>query len=152
MAEHLETRTIEVPAALLQHVRDQKHPISKAARKEAHAYVQACPYNYDHASIALPANGLEPQPVIPIMDGFRCRNSNTSHSELGCTRQSQAGQFRPLHVRMDHNSRSGSGWTSYSQVGPVTAVASPVEPVTAVAVRLDHQPGWTRTSMYRGYL
>jgi hypothetical protein len=61
------------PAALLRHVRDQKHPISKAARKEAHAYVQACPYDYDHASIALPADGLAPQPIIPIVDGFQCQ-------------------------------------------------------------------------------
>jgi hypothetical protein len=61
------------PAGFLRHVRDKKHPTTKAGRKLVREYIQAFPYDYTYSTIALPTNRLAPQPVIPIVDGFQCR-------------------------------------------------------------------------------
>ena len=58
------------PTGFLRHVRDQKHPITKASRRRVGEYIQAFPYDYSYSTIAFPANGLAPQPVIPVVDGF----------------------------------------------------------------------------------
>jgi len=42
-------------------------------RKQAQEYVQTLLYDYDHASIALPTDGLAPQPIVLVVDGFQCQ-------------------------------------------------------------------------------
>jgi hypothetical protein len=60
------------PAGFLRHISDKKHPLTKASRKLVREYIQAFPYDYTHSTIALPANRLAPQPILPIVDGFQC--------------------------------------------------------------------------------
>jgi hypothetical protein len=61
------------PSGFLEHVRKKKHPITKEGRKQAQEYTQAFPCDYKHSTIQLPTNGLAPQPIIPVVDGFQCK-------------------------------------------------------------------------------
>ena len=61
------------PLGFLEHVRKKKHPITKEGRKQAQEYTQAFPCDYKHSTIALPTNGLAPQPIIPVVDGLQCQ-------------------------------------------------------------------------------
>ena len=60
------------PRAMGRHLRD-KHKTPRALRKQVEQYVRAFPFTYDHTSVALPIDGSAPQPVIPVADGFVCR-------------------------------------------------------------------------------
>jgi Orsellinic acid/F9775 biosynthesis cluster protein D len=62
------------PSGFLEHVRKQKHPITKDGRKQGQEYTSAFPYDYTSSTITLPTNGLMPQPIIPTVDGFQCRH------------------------------------------------------------------------------
>jgi hypothetical protein len=59
------------PSGFLEHVRKKEHPITKEGRKQAREYTRAFPCDYKHSTIQLPADGLAPQLVIPILDGFQ---------------------------------------------------------------------------------
>ena len=126
MAEHLETDTpIDVPAALahlitvnteykvllclgrgcckairpkgiLDHMRKRGHPTTTASRKQMQAYAQIFPHDYDHANVPLPANGLAPQPVLPIIEGFQCRQ---------CTFRSASRKLMKVHGNKEHTAK-----------------------------------------------
>jgi hypothetical protein len=61
------------PTAISRHLRD-KHRTAIELQKQVDQYVQEFPFAYDHLSVQLPADGLAPQPIIPIVDGFQCRD------------------------------------------------------------------------------
>jgi Orsellinic acid/F9775 biosynthesis cluster protein D len=62
------------PAGLTAHVR-RKHKVSKRVWKQVEQYVEECAFKeYNYASIQLPANGLAPQPIISVVDGFQCQH------------------------------------------------------------------------------
>ena len=73
------------PAGFTAHVR-RKHKVPKEVWEQVEQYVQACAFNeYDYASIQLPADGLAPQPIIPIVDGFVCKeclHKTRDHSNI----------------------------------------------------------------------
>ena len=71
------------PSGFLEHVRKQKHPITKDGRKQGKEYIQAFPHDYTSSTIALPANRLALQPVIPIIDRFQCRHC-LDHYSTSC--------------------------------------------------------------------
>jgi hypothetical protein len=48
----------------------RKHQTQLELREQVDQYVAGFPCQYDYATVALPLNGLPPQPVIPIVDGF----------------------------------------------------------------------------------
>jgi Orsellinic acid/F9775 biosynthesis cluster protein D len=74
------------PTGILDHMRKQGHPTTKASRKQMQAYAQAFPHRYDHASMPLPTDGLAPQPVIPIVDGLQCRQCTFRSTSRNWTR------------------------------------------------------------------
>jgi hypothetical protein len=61
------------PKAISRHLHD-KHKTPRALQKQVEQYVKAFPFTYDHTSVQLPINGSAPQPIIPIVDGFVCRD------------------------------------------------------------------------------
>jgi hypothetical protein len=61
------------PTAISRHLGD-KHKTPIELRKQVDQYVKEFPFTYDHATIPLPINGLAPQPIIPIVDGFACQD------------------------------------------------------------------------------
>jgi hypothetical protein len=60
-----------IPASAVEHFR-KIHEEGPAVHKKVQAFVAGIPWEYDYASVRLPANGLAPQPCIPVVDGFRC--------------------------------------------------------------------------------
>jgi hypothetical protein len=46
------------------------HKEKPEVREQVQEFVQGIPWEYDYSSVQLPADGLAPQPVIPIMSGF----------------------------------------------------------------------------------
>jgi hypothetical protein len=61
------------PSALLRHLRD-KHQTSTDLKKQVVQHIKGFPFAYNHASVPLPRDGSALQPVIPIVDGFACRD------------------------------------------------------------------------------
>jgi Orsellinic acid/F9775 biosynthesis cluster protein D len=62
------------PASIVEHLRTIRQT-SRAIRRQVQVYVQAFPaWDYDYASVPLPLDGLAPQPVVPVVDGFQCRH------------------------------------------------------------------------------
>jgi Orsellinic acid/F9775 biosynthesis cluster protein D len=59
------------PSALSRHLRD-KHKTPIELRRQVEQYVKEFPFTYNHASVRIPQDGLAPQPIIPIVDGFVC--------------------------------------------------------------------------------
>lgn len=83
------------PAALSRHL-DIKHKTSIELRKQVDQYVRGFPFAYDHATVSLPQDGLAPQPIIPIVDGFACRECAFKSTNRGATRK---------HVNKAHNKK-----------------------------------------------
>ncbi|KFY94163.1 hypothetical protein V498_04016 [Pseudogymnoascus sp. VKM F-4517 (FW-2822)] len=42
-------------------------------RREVAQFLEDFPFTYDHSTVELPRDGSAPQPVIPVVDGFQCR-------------------------------------------------------------------------------
>jgi hypothetical protein len=61
------------PSAISRHLGD-RHKTPIEARRQLEQYVEQFPFAYDHASVPLPYDGSTPQPIIPILEGFQCRN------------------------------------------------------------------------------
>ena len=59
--------------AILRHVRD-RHQAPIELRKELALYIEGFPYSYNRTSVRIPADGTAPQPIIPVVDGFACRD------------------------------------------------------------------------------
>jgi hypothetical protein len=69
------------PGAISRRLRDGcKVPIE--LQRQVDQYVEEFPFSYDYATVPLPADGSAPQPVIPIVNGFQCRDCSAfkSHS------------------------------------------------------------------------
>jgi hypothetical protein len=60
------------PAGIVEHL-CKFHKTSPQLRKQVEAFIQTIPWSYDFSSIMLPADGLAPQPVLPVLEGFQCR-------------------------------------------------------------------------------
>jgi hypothetical protein len=72
------------PGALSRHL-EIKHKTPLALRKQLDSYIMEFPSTYDYASVQLPADGLAPQAIIPIVDGFQCREcafKTSDHSNI----------------------------------------------------------------------
>jgi hypothetical protein len=60
------------PTTVSHHLAD-RHKTPIAIRKEAEEYIKEFPFTYNYTTIILPSDGSAPQPVIPIIDGYRCQ-------------------------------------------------------------------------------
>jgi Orsellinic acid/F9775 biosynthesis cluster protein D len=61
------------PGMLNRHLRD-KHQVGVEVRKELVEYLKQWQWQYDFRSVPLPLDGSLPQPVLPVLDGFQCRD------------------------------------------------------------------------------
>jgi hypothetical protein len=66
---------------------DIKHKTPIALQKQVEQYVTVFPFQYNHASIQLPQDRSTPQPIIPIADGFVCRDCLFKSVNQGVTQQ-----------------------------------------------------------------
>ena len=74
------------PTAISRHLRD-KHKTPIALRKQVDEYVAEFLFIYDHTSVPIPRDGLAPQPIIPIVDGFVCRDCLSKSVSRGAIRK-----------------------------------------------------------------
>ena len=59
-------------AGAVEHLR-KIHNEKPGIRKQVREFVTEIPWVYDYCSIRLPANGLAPQPIVPVVSGFQCQ-------------------------------------------------------------------------------
>ncbi len=83
------------PGTISRHLRD-KHHVSVYLRKQLEQYIQQWQWPYDHQSIPLPVNGLAPQPILPILDGFQCYD---------CSFLSSSRNHMRKHVTQNHGKK-----------------------------------------------
>jgi hypothetical protein len=74
------------PSTIARHLRD-RHKALSDVQKQVDAYIAEFPFEYDHTSVPLPCNGSSPQPIIPIVDGFACRDCLYKSVNRRVTRQ-----------------------------------------------------------------
>jgi hypothetical protein len=61
------------PSAIPRHLAI-KHKTAVELRKQVDQYVAAFPFEYDYKTVRLPQDGSAPQPVIPVVGGFACKD------------------------------------------------------------------------------
>jgi hypothetical protein len=77
-----ECRCAVSPRAIVRHLYLQhKTPIE--LRKVIERYIQAFSGSYDYLSVQLLPDGSSPQPIIQVVDGFRCRQCVKGQSNRG---------------------------------------------------------------------
>lgn len=59
-------------ATVLRYIRRPKHSIAVGDWRQIQEYIWAFPYNYHHATIHLPGDGLASRPILLVVDEFRC--------------------------------------------------------------------------------
>ena len=52
----------------------RKHQVNLKSRQQLTEYLKQWQWPYDFRSVPLPLNGSLPQPVLPVIDGFQCRD------------------------------------------------------------------------------
>jgi len=80
------------PASIVEHLR-RCHKTPLKVRKQVQAFIQSVPWAYDYTSIALPADGLPPQPVVPVVEGFHCQQ---------CPFRTQSRKNMKVHGNREH--------------------------------------------------
>lgn len=83
------------PAAISGHMQ-RKHKISIELRRQVDRYIEQCPFEYDYATVELPVDGLAPQPIIQVVDGFQCKH---------CTHKSKSRNTTRKHANQEHNKK-----------------------------------------------
>jgi Orsellinic acid/F9775 biosynthesis cluster protein D len=83
------------PSAVVRHLRD-RHKTPRALQKQVEQYVNTFPFTYDHTSVPLPADGSAPQPIVPAVDGFACRD---------CAFKTQGRATIRQHSNQAHNKK-----------------------------------------------
>jgi hypothetical protein len=60
------------PAGIVEHLR-KIHKEKPSVRKQVQEFVAGIPWEYNYSTVKLPADGLAPQPIVPVAGGFRCQ-------------------------------------------------------------------------------
>lgn len=61
------------PGAISTHLCN-KHQVGLESRQQLAEYLKQWQWQYDFRSVPLPLDGSLPQPVLPVVDGFQCRD------------------------------------------------------------------------------
>jgi hypothetical protein len=86
---------------------DIKYKTPIAVRKQVEQYVNKFPFTYNHASVPLPTNTSALQPIIPVVDGFVCRE---------CPFKSQNRNVMRQHANQVHNKKRVADEDMYQSV------------------------------------
>jgi hypothetical protein len=70
------------PNGILDYMYKYGHTTTRENRKQIQEYGRGFPSNYNHSTIELPADGLAPQPVIPVVDRFECRKCRIAQDDV----------------------------------------------------------------------
>jgi hypothetical protein len=94
------------PGAIVRHFRDQ-HKVPIELRKQIERYIQSFPSSYDYLTIQLPADGLIPQPIVPVVNGFQC---------IECPYKTQDRSNVRKHANTEHNKQRLDDGAIYTTV------------------------------------
>ena len=83
------------PGAISRHLRD-KHQVKIELRKQADQYIEQWQWPYDFQSVPLPPDGSSPQPIIPVVDGYQCRD---------CKFATQSRKAGRVHGNIKHSKK-----------------------------------------------
>ena len=85
------------PRALSRHLH-RKHQANIQVRKQVDDYVQLFiqTHDYDSATVPLPLAGLAPQPIVQIVDGFKCQD---------CEYKTRSRDAVRKHANQQHNKK-----------------------------------------------
>ena len=61
------------PNTITRHLRD-KHQVKREIRQQLDKYLQQWQWPYDSRSVPLPLDMSPPQPVLPVINGFQCKD------------------------------------------------------------------------------
>lgn len=97
------------PAGIVEHLR-KIHKETPQVRKQVQEFIKGIPWKYDYSTVPLPIDGLAPQPIVPIVDGFHCqqcpfRNHSRKamkvhgNKEHGCKRIADDELFQPVRLQ-----------------------------------------------------
>jgi Orsellinic acid/F9775 biosynthesis cluster protein D len=82
------------PSGILDHMRKCGRPTTRESRRQMQEYRRGFPNDYDHSTVELPADGLAPQPVIPVVDGFECRKCSIAQDDVPYQERTRTRAFR----------------------------------------------------------
>jgi hypothetical protein len=83
------------PGAISTHLCN-KHQVRLESRQQLVEYLEQWQWQYDFCSVPLPLDGSLPQPVLPIVDGFQCRD---------CTYKTTNRRVMRQHSNTEHNKK-----------------------------------------------
>jgi Orsellinic acid/F9775 biosynthesis cluster protein D len=83
------------PATISRHLRD-KHQVKIKLRKQLDEYLKQWQWPYDFQTVPLPLAGLAPQPVLPVFNGYQCRD---------CEYKSQSRAAIRQHMSIEHSKK-----------------------------------------------
>jgi Orsellinic acid/F9775 biosynthesis cluster protein D len=83
------------PSAIVRHLRDQ-HKTDIELRRQLEGYIQEFPFVYNHLTVVLPEENSAPQPIIPVVSGFKCQE---------CVFASQSREMLKKHGNSVHQKR-----------------------------------------------
>lgn len=91
----LQCQYAQRPTYICRHLGD-RHKVPIKLRKQVEDYTKGCPFEYDHTSVQLPSDGSAPQPIIPVLDGYKCK---------GCQFKTHGRDTARQHCNKDHNQK-----------------------------------------------
>lgn len=89
----LQCQYAQRPTYICRHSGD-RHKVPIELRKQVEEYTKGCPFEYDYTSVQLPSDGSAPQPIIPVLDGYKCK---------GCQFKTHGRDTARQHCNKDHN-------------------------------------------------
>jgi Orsellinic acid/F9775 biosynthesis cluster protein D len=112
------------PTTISRHLRD-RHKTPKELRRQVEQYVAEFPFTYGHIAVTLLSDGSIPQSIIPIVDGFQCKEcpfktqDRSNIRKLSSTKRSR-GSVRMFGLRQAlqiHSQAPPTGASSKSNTG-----------------------------------
>ena len=91
----IQCKYVVKPTAISRHFSD-KHKTPRPLRKQLDEYITEFPFRYDHNSVTKPSNGSTPQPIIPVLRGYLCKE---------CLYTTQSRDVFKKHGNKAHNKK-----------------------------------------------
>jgi hypothetical protein len=83
------------PTAISRHLLD-KNKMPAKVRKQVGEYIKGSPFAFNHTNVPLPQDVSAPQPIIPAVDGFQCKE---------CPFKTQSRPTMRQHANQAHNKK-----------------------------------------------
>ena len=76
----------------------RKHQVKLESRQQLTKYIKQWQWQYDFRTVPLPLDRSLPQPVLPVLDGFQCKNCNYKTISRSVIRQHCNSKHSQKHI------------------------------------------------------